>query len=703
MVLQKRLDYGSSGYQVPAMPHVPRSARGKRSVRKKVENNQMCAFDLLATVAGKLLSERESSLTPCDITGTSNPTTEKDTVKQEQLDNEKPFKTEAFDQGGCDDGTLGSEIILYRLDSYTSKEHSQTPNAAASSPASAFIKSDNKDVFAGESIIRGEFGHSLGTSTTAQKCGARRCSPGSVESCVCEGDGIKTPLQAERRITGNLIAWSSPDMYSLEDLMDLDAKPPALVSSDSSAEVPPCRDHVPYNSFVPKRRDGMKFSVDRDDDENSSGCTNSGTITTNACKAPCIGDRRIKKLLASKYWKAAPTMSTDGELSNTDVEMKPFFRSRRMSCTRQRTQRSSFKRRKLFERCSMSASDGGIFREGISNPPGKGGIKVEASDSPVTLHGANGALSSATGQKSSCESGDYQVKLSIKSFKVPELFVEIPQNATVGSLKRTVLEAVTAILGRGLRVGVLLQGKKVRDDSKTLRQAGISHGEELDNLGFTLEPNPTQAPAPLTSPEDPHLLQPSDAIEPLSRIPPANPTADQGASDATPQPVLLTFIANCPESDHDSVHSPADVSYLDKTTANSRALVPVVPPMDVEALAVVPLRKPRHSEMVQRRIRRPFTVAEVEALVQAVEKLGTGRWRDVKLRAFENAKHRTYVDLKDKWKTLVHTARISPQQRRGEPVPQELLDRVLSAHAYWSQQQARLQVKPPPAETCLLL
>nr|XP_010937605.1 telomere repeat-binding protein 2 isoform X2 [Elaeis guineensis] len=709
MVLQKGLDYGSSGYQVPAMPHVPRSARGKRSVRKKVDNNQMCAFDLLATVAGKLLSERESSLTSCNITGTSNPTTEKDAIKQEQLDNEKPFKNEAFDQGGCDDSTLGSEIIFHRLGSYTSKEHSQMPNAGALSPASAFVKSDNRDGFAGESVSRGELGHSLHTSTTAQKCGTRRCSPGSVESGVCEGDGIKTPLQAEQRITGKVIARSAPDMYSLEDPMDLDAKPPALVSSDSSAEVPPCRDHVPYNSSVPKCRDGMKFSVDRDDDENSSGCTNAGTITTNAgtittnaCKAPCIGNRRIKKLLGSKYWKVGPTMSKDGQLSNTDAEMKPVFRSRRMSCTRQRTQRSSFKRRKLFERFSISASDGGIFREGISNPPGMGGIKVEACHSAVTLHGANGALSSTTGQKSSSyESGDYHVKLSIKSFKVPELFIEIPENATVGSLKRTVLEAVTAILGRGLRVGVLLQGRKVRDDSKTLRQAGISHGEKLDNLGFTLEPNATQAPAPLASPEDPHLLHPSDAIEPLSRIPPANPTPDQGASDTTPQPVL-TFVANCPESDHDSVHSPADVSSLDKTTGNSRALVPV-PPMNVEALAVVPLRKSRHSEMVQRRIRRPFTVAEVEALVQAVEKLGTGRWRDVKIRAFENAKHRTYVDLKDKWKTLVHTARISPQQRRGEPVPQELLDRVLSAHAYWSQQQARLQVKPPPAETCLLL
>ena len=49
--------------------------------------------------------------------------------------------------------------------------------------------------------------------------------------------------------------------------------------------------------------------------------------------------------------------------------------------------------------------------------------------------------------------------------------------------------------------------------------------------------------------------------------------------------------------------------------------------------------------------------------------------------------------VQDKWKTLVHTARIAPQQRRGEPVPQELLDRVLAAHAYWSQHQAKQHSK----------
>ncbi|KAL2940466.1 Telomere repeat-binding protein 4 [Bienertia sinuspersici] len=110
----------------------------------------------------------------------------------------------------------------------------------------------------------------------------------------------------------------------------------------------------------------------------------------------------------------------------------------------------------------------------------------------------------------------------------------------------------------------------------------------------------------------------------------------------------------------------------------------------MDALAVVPVnQRSKRSDIGQRRTRRPFSVNEVEALVRAVEKLGTGRWRDVKLCAFENAKHRTYVDLKDKWKTLVHTARISPQQRRGEPVPQELLDRVLAAQAYWTEHQAK--------------
>ncbi|KAE8662745.1 hypothetical protein F3Y22_tig00113145pilonHSYRG00104 [Hibiscus syriacus] len=82
-------------------------------------------------------------------------------------------------------------------------------------------------------------------------------------------------------------------------------------------------------------------------------------------------------------------------------------------------------------------------------------------------------------------------------------------------------------------------------------------------------------------------------------------------------------------------------------TSPSSQSVLSISAISVEALTVVPIHhRVRHHEFVQRLIRRPLSVSEVEALVQAVEKLGTGRWRDVKLRAFDNAKHRTYVDLK---------------------------------------------------------
>lgn len=86
-----------------------------------------------------------------------------------------------------------------------------------------------------------------------------------------------------------------------------------------------------------------------------------------------------------------------------------------------------------------------------------------------------------------------------------------------------------------------------------------------------------------------------------------------------------TDLENLIESDHDSAPSSTDV---DKTRNDAKAVIPL-PEMNIEALAMVPVhRKSKQSEIVQRRIRRPFSVAEVEALVQAVEKLGTGRYID---------------------------------------------------------------------------
>lgn len=77
---------------------------------------------------------------------------------------------------------------------------------------------------------------------------------------------------------------------------------------------------------------------------------------------------------------------------------------------------------------------------------------------------------------------------------------------------------------------------------------------------------------------------------------------------------------------HDSAPSPADSFGKLGTTDDSRALVPIASAAVLAPQS--PNRKFKRTEQQQaahRRIRRPFSVTEVEALVRAVEKLGTGR------------------------------------------------------------------------------
>jgi hypothetical protein len=50
-------------------------------------------------------------------------------------------------------------------------------------------------------------------------------------------------------------------------------------------------------------------------------------------------------------------------------------------------------------------------------------------------HKGSRTISSMKSRNASFVSRDHHVKLRIKSFRVPELFVEIPETATVGSLK----------------------------------------------------------------------------------------------------------------------------------------------------------------------------------------------------------------------------------------------------------------------------
>lgn len=105
---------------------------------------------------------------------------------------------------------------------------------------------------------------------------------------------------------------------------------------------------------------------------------------------------------------------------------------------------------------------------------------------------------------------------------------------------------------------------------------------------------------------------------------PTIPSVEKLIPDGSIEPSRPT-LSNHDESSYALMPNFSD-SDLDKTAPYSQALVSL-PVMNVDALAVVPHQcKSRRPELAQRRTRRPFSVAEVEALVHAVEELGTGRY-----------------------------------------------------------------------------
>ncbi|KAL6616803.1 hypothetical protein ACP70R_039073 [Stipagrostis hirtigluma subsp. patula] len=658
MVVRKRLDYGSRGHQVPAVPCVPNSAKGKRSTRRK--KDEMYAFDLLATVAGTLLADQDSSSIVPNINGAqASFAKNRNIVKEEQFDESLPLKNVAMEKDRCSGCVVGSgsACAFPRQANVCLAENSSTRNEADSVLESLTMKSNILVRDPLSSCTRScDLSRGLGIIPEYGAFGVR--NPESTSSAEAEQVQQAEPKIVRRQEDGHGAA-----LYSLFDSVDLDGRPPALVSSDSSSGVPLCsHDKEHKTSYLCQAE--LQHTAARDDDENSSGCTHPSATRNNGYKPHYLGDHRIRKLFASKVRKAARKNICRGT-SNKGSKLN--LCAKKISTKRQMVQRTIFKRKMPAQHQFTTSFTKGMLTE------------------------ASGTSFPMEGQNKSCGFEDYHVKLRIKSFNIPDLFIEIPENATVGSLKRTVMDVVAGIMEGGIRVGVLLHGKSIQDDNKTLRQAGICHGEKLSNIDFTLECEAGQGSSSGAIIREEMDFLNAAVVEPLARMKREGPFPEINVGDDHQQ--AMQAYPNCSHSDAGSVLCPVEMAFQD-APASSQAIIPVAP-SGLGSLAIVPLCKTRRSDTGQRRVRRPFSVPEVEALVEAVEYLGTGRWRDVKMRAFDSADHRTYVDLKDKWKTLVHTASISPQQRRGEPVPQELLDRVLAAQAYWSQQQAKLQDKPP--------
>ncbi|KAL9267023.1 Telomere repeat-binding protein 5-like protein [Drosera capensis] len=637
MVLQKRLDYGFVGYQVPWIPQAKRSARRRVPIKKKVEDNPLQAFDLLATVAGKLLLEGENSVA-VKITGEDQEIDVEDEVQEENESDEfKPPGIESLDKGSSRSNLFVKEPGFQADTLHNSCAEPDVGCLAA-------VTTDHlSKVSSFQNIVQNNDENELKILPSKIK--------GSVhknESSLYNLEGHVMEQQQCIAINNGQVSFQVwPDLCSAEDPMILDGKPPVLISSDSCAKVSLSEDHY-QRGPLSLCRDNVTL-VSRDDDENSSGCTQRST-TMAATRLPrCSSELRIKNPLAFEYSAAAPKLK-DGDLSDSGGDSASAYHNRKSILKRQRSQRIyPPKKRKVFNYSSGSSCDGISALKRTYELPLKA-ADITASDHGVKRHGGMflfiyvdfGSSSSVDDQKASFGAKEPHVKLRIKSFRVPELLIEISETETVASLKRTVMEAVSAMLEDGLRAGILFQGRKIRDDNRTLIQTGISHDSRLDALSFTLEPYASQAVAPVTC-EGP--LQPSSVPQPLTKCLPTISRVQQDVLlPSADIPSNNLSLGTAAESDRDSAPSPPEV--VEKSTYDSRALVPI-PEANVKPLTVIPMqKKSKETEIGQRRIRRPFSVSEVEALVQAVEKLGTGRWRDVKLRAFDNVKHRTYVDLK---------------------------------------------------------
>ncbi|KAL3652146.1 hypothetical protein CASFOL_001827 [Castilleja foliolosa] len=625
MVSKKRLDYGIDVFRAPIIPRAPRSIRRRALHKNSLEDSELCAFELLAAVAGKLLQESESSASSNVAIGG------KDKRAVSENGNEtgplhiynKALKSESFDHGSCTESAFVPETSI------------QEQNLLASFKGQSQSENDSILEHISEPMI----------SDALKKVGDEKCQIG--ELSMAKMSNVKEP---------NEDCVNSSNM---------------LINSDCSVQLPLSKELV-ADAFLQKHLTDVNLGI-RDDDEKSYGCKKLSTKIVRPLKPqPRMQQRRIRKLLTSKYRKVAPKLRSY-ELYNTSEGIKSFYQYRKRIYTRERCQQAPFKKRKLMDhRFSVAAYDKKTSYESISNLQEKG------------KRTASGTM------KAHQKAKDTRVKFSIKSFKVPELYIEVPESASVGSLKRTVMEAVMAILGSGIRVGVVLQGNKVRDDNRTLQQAGISQSCDLESLGFSLEPCFTQL-SPSKTAKHTSMVLPCEENQELPKSH-ATLMIDSAISEGTVVPPVTKFDDDVDDTLLSSPQTPKKEELMDGAASipDSKNALVAVPPMNVDPLAVVPVNsKPKRSELSHRRTRRPFSVTEVEALVGAVEKLGTGRWRDVKIGSFEYADHRTYVDLKDKWKTLVHTASISPHQRRGEPVPQELLDRVLAAHSYWLLHQSK--------------
>lgn len=334
--------------------------------QRRAEDNQMCAFDLLATIAGTLLQEKQ------DPTTSSNGSSEKDQhgfvkassdrrcqhefVKEVCPVANMPLKAELSDEGSSD------RKCFYTLSSQVSNQNcclkENQPEIEGNSRIASIITSSScSEKFVGEILVDGKRHNEMKNFASKVELGSSRYP--DCNSYKLEGD-----------------------VNTVKDEL----------------HKPEYDDSMPRSSLS-KGCDNV-IVVSRDDDENFSGCAHPSSKTKSFRSKSCIGDQRIRKRLASKYRKVArkskhDTLSNNGKfmlilwnywlflflhlscffacslicspIENMlilDGNLKPVYSSRKNYYKHQISQMNiPFKKRKLFN-CSYASNSNGYIKNG---------------------------------------------------------------------------------------------------------------------------------------------------------------------------------------------------------------------------------------------------------------------------------------------------------------------------------------------------
>lgn len=254
---------------------------------------------MLATVAGKLLGEGESSpYSTGSVRGKEQGAIAKDEKVKDEED--RSLKEKSYTEGCYERGFFISELVSQApVVNRSLSELPHVQNDMISGPVSVSMSSDcsEKLLFAKQKFVNGESGEEHGNFSFKTEREASGC--GVFSSCTLDTENDK---QMKIVLSNNVkVSTDKGAAISSSKFPDVgDKKPSTLVTSDESVKLSLSTYPAPCRSF-PVIRNDVKLAYN-DDDENS-GCTQPSTPNKVSGSTPRARDQPIKKLLASKYWE----------------------------------------------------------------------------------------------------------------------------------------------------------------------------------------------------------------------------------------------------------------------------------------------------------------------------------------------------------------------------------------------------------------